>query len=152
MTEGALREKRAGVKGLLRFFDAKQIVISSKASREKDVDRESASAAMGTSVPGVAQKKTGPTGLAPHPDPCLPEAFAPRACGRRTMGKERNWKTKSPESQGRKLPALIKSSNLQPFLCSHPCLRQECFLLILGPRPGSSVPAWWITRVSVTLG
>lgn len=112
MTEGALREKRAGVKGLLRFFSAKQIVISDKVLREKDVDRESASAAMGTRVPWVAQKETGPIGLAPQPDPCLPEAFAPRACGRRTMGNERNWKTESPagcssESQGRKLPALI---------------------------------------------
>lgn len=55
------------------------------------------------------------------------------------MGTERNWKTGCPvgcssETQGRKFPALIRSSHLQPFLCSHPRLRQECFLLILGPR------------------
>lgn len=62
----------------MRFFDAKQIVISAKVSGENHADCESASASMGTGVPGgspegdrayrrgTATRSLPPRGLCPE--------------------------------------------------------------------------------------
>lgn len=70
----------------MRFFDAKADYFC---PREKATDSKSPSAFVGTNIPGVSQRETGPIGLALHPGPCLPEAFPPKACGERTMVNER---------------------------------------------------------------
>ena len=100
--------------------------------------------------PGVPQRETGPTGLAPHSGPCLPEAFPPQSLWRESSGKGERLERWVPSElflwdPGLKLPAWVCLIE-QPVPAAGMCCQISSPLLKPFPRPGMSslLPvSWW---------